>query len=417
MTAPIQHTPDPTSDSRTLSAADVRSAIEIGWIICGTFDDADRKAVRQARAAVLNRLNHLFSEYSWRMPLIRRTELAGSHRVEPVMLLEHGVTERDQHQLDFGLMMTPSDLRSHYKPFALAVVSRALDLAVISTARIDPVADAEQLSAAERVERMAGRVEVLILHSLGHLCGLSHCDDPENIMRDVNTVAELDRMSVFNDEQLTALRESLKQIADIRLEEQADAAPSSTAVFYVRGAWLNRHEILDAVFQARPWQFPWRLSRFTTAATSAAMLLVMTAETWDMAVTRSTVTAVTLLLMALLTTTIFVLTRQQLLVHRHAGRRSEQTVITNLSTVAIVGIGMSTLIVFLLTAVWLLTLTVFGPRLGAAWAVSLDEPFRGIHFLRLSLVIASLASVIGALGASFEEHHHFRHITFVDEET
>ena len=49
--------------------------------------------------------------------------------------------------------------------------------------------------------------------------------------------------------------------------------------------------------------------------------------------------------------------------------------------------------------VLLLTLTMFGPKLGAAWAVSLNEPFRGVHFLRLSLVIASLAWSLKAWSA------------------
>ena len=34
----------------------------------------------------------------------------------------------------------------------------------------------------------------------------------------------------------------------------------------------------------------------------------------------------------------------------------------------------------------------------------------------MSAFVASVAILIGALGASFEEQHYFRHVIFVDEE-
>lgn len=415
----------PTLQTRPQSAVDPRAAreteevctIEVGWIIAGRLDDADYEAVRRARAQILDEMNRAFSEFSWRMPLIRRPELVSSRRIEPVELMEHGVSERDAHRLDFGLVITAADLNAHYKPFAFAAVSRSLDLAVISTARIDPQAVEESIQRDERVEHFAARLTTVARHVLGHLCGLAHHDDPSNLMFDLRTIDDLPPMSQFDSRQLAVMRDNLGQIADVRLEESARWRRSTRLAFYLRSAWLNRHEIRDAVWQAKPWEFPGRLSRLTTAAMSAAMILIMTAETWDMATSQSAATTSLLFVAALAATTVFIMRRQQLLVNSRGSRLSEQTVITNVSASAIVICGMLMTLCVLFGVAFLTASTLFGTQLAGTWAATMGGPFTAWHYAQLSAVVASLAALIGALGASFEEHHHFRHIIFVDEET
>lgn len=393
------------------------STIEVGWIVAGRLDEADYEAVRTARSAVLNVLNMAFSEFSWRMPLLRRPEMVTGHREEPVLLLEQGVAERETYSLDFGIMLTPVDLISHYKPFALATVSRALDMAAISTARIDPMTDDENITRDERVQLMADRIVALALHALGHLCGLGHTDDRDNVMYDVEAMESLVAMRKLTPPQIEQMRRNLRQIADVRLEEQSAAERPAALPFYLRGAWLNRHEILDAVWQARPWEFPRRLSRLTTAALSAAMLMLMTAETWEMAASQHPGAVAILGLVSLLATTLFIIMRQQLLVRRNSKQLTEQTVITNVSTIGVVLSGMLTTLLMLITVTFTLSVSLFGTRLAGHWAAMPASPFSLLNYCQLAAVISALAAFIGALGASFEEQHYFRHITFVDEET
>ena len=55
-------------------------------------------------------------------------------------------------------------------------------------------------------------------------------------------------------------------------------------------------------------------------------------------------------------------------------------------------------------------------RRRAATMASLKKPIRLRHYLLLTTTVGSLGIVIGALEASFEQQHHFRHVVFVDEE-
>lgn len=392
------------------------STIEIGWLIAGELDDADYEAARDARARLLDMLNQWFSEFSWRMPLIRRPEMIAVRREEPVVLLARGHEELSANHWDFALIITQADFVTHYKPFALGIVSRGLDIGLISSCRVDPAAFDENIPREERVRIMADRLQALALHVLGHLFGMRHHDASDNIMLNVSEVADLDRMTEIDETQQSELVGTLRQIADTRLEEEENGAARSAVAFYLRSAWMNRGEVLDAVRTAKPWEFPRRLARLTTAAVSACVIFMMTAEAWDFALSQSGSTTLTLALMSVSMTTVYVARRQQLFVRRRRRRLSEQHVISMVSTASIVLCGMATTWLGAFVVILVVGRTLFPDELVVSWA-ELHEHANWSHYLRFSGIAASLGILIGALGASFEDQHHFRHITFVDEET
>ncbi len=391
--------------------------IEIGVVLAGWLDELDREAVEAARQSCRRQLDEWLPEFEWRVVVAPRNEMGVKRRIEPVELLQRSVEERDRHGWDFTIVITSAELASHYKPFALAVLSRSLDTAVISTSRIDPRAEDAEATKQRRLETIAAGLETLMMHTFGHLCGLSHAADNANLMHDIESIDDLVGMRDLNDDQKHALRSMLADIADERLEERERAASHWNLGFLLQAGWLNRHEIVDAVRQAKPWEFPVRLSRLTTAGVSTLLVLLMTAETWDMAMSQSMGNVIALMAAALVLTTGYVAVRQQLLIRRYAGHLSEQIVVSNLSALAIVFSGMLiTYCVLFLLALTASTL-IFPTPVVIGWAAAVDERLAARHYFLLSQVVATLGLLIGALGASFEEQHHFRHVVFVDEET
>jgi predicted Zn-dependent protease len=267
--------------------------------VAGRLDRAGEKALHKVREQLLEFLGRSFSTFDWQMPIARQMELAGAAN-EPALLLQHGSEERESRNWDFGVLITSSDLISRYKPFALAVVSRALDLAVISTARITPGTGDPSVSDGDRLSLLTRRLWALILHVLGHLNGLSHVAEPANVMSDIETVEDLSVVRELTDDQRRSMAGNLQQIADLRLEEQEDMRRVNSYRFYLRGTWINRHEIADAVWQAEPWEFPMRLMRLTTVAVSSLVLLMVTGETWDLALSQSAVRVAVLFITALI---------------------------------------------------------------------------------------------------------------------
>ena len=89
--------------------------IEIGWIIAGRLDDADREAFYQAQDHLLAYLKKTFAGFIWRMPVVHRDELVRTNREELVVLLDYGVAEREAKQMDFAFIITEAHLIGHYK--------------------------------------------------------------------------------------------------------------------------------------------------------------------------------------------------------------------------------------------------------------------------------------------------------------
>lgn len=392
------------------------ATIDIGIIVAGPVDVVDREVIDCAVTEVKNCMATYLPRFDWRFTLIRRDKWASAAQIEPTDLLGQAREERDELGWDLAFVLTAADLVSHYKPFSLAIISSSLDAAIISTSRIDPRANDPNTMVDERAKVMELRVVRLMLHSLGHLLGLPQHDHPSNIMHKVDSIESLTQGMELTELQADQMNESLADIADQRLEERIDIRGASLPKFYMLAAWENRDEIFGSIMKARPWEFPTRLSRLTTAAVSTVLVLLMTAETWDMAMSQTWTSVSSLLTISIIATTGYVAVRQQLLLRRNGRHITEQIVTSNVSAVAIVATGMLVMFFSLsaitLTASWLL----FSHEVVNGWAASIEKPIRLPHYLLLTMTVGSLGILIGALGASFEQQHHFRHVVFVDEE-
>ncbi|TWU21617.1 hypothetical protein Pla52o_38040 [Novipirellula galeiformis] len=398
------------------------SLIEIGVIVAGPLDVIDSQAAKIAVEQTDARLSELFPAFRFDFFEIKRPELTGANlsgngRVEPSLLLQQAVEARDSRHWDFAFVLTAAELVGNYSPYCFAALSRPLDAAIISMSLIDPQALGIEVNRQERVERIARRLSRLMLHSIGHLTGLPKSDHPNDLLFHPPNAEALDLMAGMDQDSLHRQRVALAEIADQRLEEGAGRG-LTYPVFALRAAWINRKEIWQAIWAARPWEFPKRLSRLTIASFSALAILFMTAESWDLALAQGIPQLGMLLVVTLLSTTVYVVARQQLLVRR-GKRRSEQSVVTTAAAFGIVFVGMATTWLALFGVGVVLAHFLFPSDLIASWASSRISDVYQIGWGDrpvMAFFAASLSLLIGALGASFESQHYFRHIIFVDEE-
>ena len=407
-----KHTPG--EPPQTVAAAD-RPVVEIGWMLVGRMGPADLQAAMQARHAVRNRLAELLPEFQWRLPLVRHEEFIQEPRQHVMPLFDFAATERHLRRWDLAMLITEADLIGYERSFTLAALSTALGAAVISTFQLDPAVREPGSSDDERTAAMAARIEAIVLHCLGHFTGLQHDDAPVTTMAAIQSAEDLDASRGFSTEQQERMSRALHEIADRRLEERPEWQRASTLSFYVRSTWLNRREIVQAVFKAQPWLLPIRLSRLAAAALSAMVILLMTAESWELGMSLAPGTAVGRAALCTVATTAYVIVRQRLLVRREQRGAREQKVIANVAATSIVLWGMLTSFAGLFGLTLLVAQTVFSQSVVESWAASV-QVIGWPQYLCLSAYIASVALVVGALGASFEDQQYFRHATLVDEE-
>ena len=395
----------------------MNALIQIGITIAGLLDEVDERATSLAIQSTREFLQKHFPEFEFDLFVVRRPELVDAGVVQPSILLQQALEERDSRHWDYSLVLTAADLDSYYTSHCMAALSRPLDAAVLSFSLIDPIAVGEKVDEASRVQRVAHRLSRLMLHALSHLSGLGPSDDLTNLMSHPAAAEGLDAMEMLTENQIEQQQLSLSEVADQRLEE-TNGQHLSKPAFMLRAGWINRREIIEAMAAARPWQFPRRLSGLTLASVSTVVVLLMTAEAWDLALSQSWSSLSLLTIAAWLLTTGHVIVRQQLLM-RHGRRPSEQTIVTMTSAIGIVVTGMIVTWFCLLLIGATISGFLFGPNLISSWAASSELSAGEVGFamkLKMCGLSASLGLLIGALGASFESQHYFRHVIFVDEE-
>ncbi|QBQ54067.1 hypothetical protein [Nitrosococcus wardiae] len=385
--------------------------IELGWLIINPLEPVEEDSISQGRTRMLQYLQYQFPQFEWRMPVIKRAEPPQDTLEAPADLLQKGIHEREIRHWDYAFVVTRADLKSYYKPYALAISSRAVSVAVLSTARLSFQSTADKDNAL-----MAQQIFALGMHLLGDLNDLPHENDPQGFMYPPQAIDDLDQMNSYSQKEQDQLAEAFSEVADIRLEEQSQASKTRPSLFYLKVLWNSSGDIANAVIQAKPWEFPFRLSRLTAAALSTLLILIITAEVWELGMSQPPPLVAGLSFVALIGTSLFILKRQRLLLRRSKRRLTEQAVITNVAITIVVVLGMMTTYLMLFSLALFLGMVFYNPTLLQGWVASLEGHIYLQHYLVLAGFIASLGILMGSLGASFEGQRYFRHVTYVDEE-
>lgn len=389
-----------------------RPAIEVGWVLVGPVEARTREGVERAMRRLEGFASERWPAFAWGSALVVRQRKAMEHVAAPVVLLDLGLVELDAAHWDFAFVVTAAELHTYDKPFALGTPARSYAVAVLSTARLDPMAGGER---GRHGGDLAERLFALAVHELGHLNDLPHSAAPDDFMFDLKDAPDLDRMSTLSPDATAALGAQLVEVADLRIEERLQTR--NVARFYLHGIWTNRRQILSAVARLRPWAFPLRLSRLTTAALSTMLVFLITAEAWELGMSQDPVLVVALSLLALVVTSLYIVKRQRLVERLRVQRFTEQRVLGNVSRVAVVFLGMVTTYGLVFSITLAATQALFSRRIVDAWTGLAPTGVTFSHFLALCGFIATVAILIGALGASFEAEGYFRHVALVDEET
>lgn len=391
------------SDQGTQSADDSRPKVEIGWVIEADLTDELREAAKTTVTRLESFLQDCMPMFNWIFDTLERPLERGDGRAEPVQLLDAVEIDRDTRGWDFAFVLTGRKLHGREKAQVLGMTSGIFSTALISTAFLNSRASPEKGSAAQRLYALS-------MHLFARLNGLSP-DRSDTFMRSVNAPEDLDRMNGLNAPAIDQLTENMKDVADLRAEEIFEPEHGSIR-FYLRSIWLNRGTLPDAILRMRPWVLPLRLPRLTTAAGSALAVLLMTAESWEVAANLSAGALIVLSVLALAATSTYLLKAQRLLASRQGPLR-EQRAVSNAGTVLAIVFGMGVTYLGVFAIAYLLAVGLFGDGLLERWVGESALPS-----VRLSIsgLVASLSLVIGALGASFEPYGYFRHVTQIDDE-
>ena len=325
----------------------------------------------------------------------------------PLDFLEIGLAEKLERDLPFLLIVTEVDLASSSLAYTLALPSRLTNVAVLSTRRLDPGFWGD----APDAERTSARLASLMLHCLGHLNGLEHAPGPANAMYALEGVEDLDRMTELDGDQLARVARMLPR------EARERSARDRKLRFAARMLVEDAGAIARAVVDANPLRLLAMMPTMLAAALSVIVVLLFSAETWDVAsaVSLPQVTAFSLMCLA---SAVFVLYRAfafDALLSRDR-RITESGIVTVAATLLSLVLTLVAMFALFGGLMALVILTVFPERLMESWPGD-GTATTAVDHLKISAFLAAMGVLAGSLGGRSDSRDLVRGVLFITEET
>ena len=369
----------------------------VGWVVAADVRDAALiSAFEEARETLKAQLENQFPAFDWHFPSITRRNSSPRGVLDALDLLETGVAEKLRHRWDYAVVIVPNELETRQRIAPLGVPSSALEVAVLSTARLGDK------------ETLAERVAALAQHLLGHLFTLETRDEGEGPMQP--PVPEQLKLEPFPADQAETIEDVLSDVADARLEEMQTSWNYFT--FYLRSFSSDPWNILRSIWGYRPWRFPLYLGRLTAAVVASLLFLLLTAESWEAGAQMRTVWLVWGTVLAIVASSLFIFFGQNL---NQVGRGSGWSEQLARSRIVIFGTllsGMVCLWVIMFALLYVLASALPG-GVTSGWAGLTPETFPYIRYVSFMALVGMLAA---ALGGNLEEEDEIKAQFFVDEE-
>ena len=317
---------------------------------------------------------------------------------DPLLLLDNAQSHMEEHSWQFSFMVTDAELYPRAGN-SLATLSFSHSSALIYLSGLTPAGEEAD------DKRTTSRCCHLILAYFARLNGLPHLEDKAIQARDLD---EGDPLIAEEKKELDAalqsladgvLRRSLKEIRGIAL--------------YARIIIMHPMRVLRTVLSHRPLRMVFSLGKLMFAAIAALVLALLSTELWYLGVGINIWRLILIAAAALLAATVYIVMRQRLYMRRVSRSLSEQAAFFNLTSLLTVFSVLLALfaIVFAITIV--VTSGVYPRYIVEDWVMRSQVDFG--DYVRVSLLISSMAMVVGALGAGLEENEHFRQVMYTEK--
>jgi hypothetical protein len=245
--------------------------VHIGWVLA--VDESDQtvvQAYRQAAQLLHSYLAEQFPQFQWKLPFLQRRRYSPHGALEPLPLLELGLHEKIYGAWDYAVVVVSNDLTPRTRVFTLGVPSSALEVALLSSARLDVEND------------LSEQVAALALHLLGHMWGLEHHQTgPMSPPEDCSHL----QVALFPKAQHAEIVNRLEEVADRRLEEKQ--RHWNWLSFHWHSFWADPQSIFIDTIGYKPWRLPFRMGRLTAAAAASILVMLLGAEAWEIGVSFS----------------------------------------------------------------------------------------------------------------------------------
>jgi len=310
---------------------------------------------------------------------------------------------------DLVVVVTDVPLTSRAERSVEGLASPISRVVVVSTRRLLRTPGGEQIRSLDS-EPVRWNAAALLIHLLGHVFGAGHGDG--GVMEPFSFDPTRRSVPSFDAD----IRRHLDRIATAIPEEKASRGPVRRLGFHALSLVRNPGTVASTLVHSRAPLIPLSLPRLATAAVTPTLILVFSAETWDVGLNLTNVTAALFAVGSIVAASVHLLFVQRLSFPRERSQViTEHMALVNVTVFFILVLAMVGLFALVGSIILLIELVVFPPNLMTNWP-SLEDPSVGfVDLVRIGGFISTLGVLSGALAGGIENRMALRHLAlFLD---
>jgi hypothetical protein len=345
------------------------------------------------------------TDVGWRVHAGEPDPLGDGASRRPSEFLDEAALRMVEGPYDLVVVVTDVPLTSRVEKRVPGLASPISRVVVVSTRRLlaPPGRDRLRSLGAEAVRWNAA---TLLLHLIGHVLGASHSDgggimEPFAFDRTRETVPSFD----------AGVRGHLRHGATRVPEDASSRGRVWRLGFHVSSLVRNPSKVLAALVHSRAPLLPLSLPKLLTAAVTPTLILVFSAETWDVGLNLTNGTAVLFATLSIIAATVHFTFTQHLTFPRERTQViTEHMALVNVTVFFIILLAMVGVFVLVGSIILLIELVVFPPNLMTNWPSLEDPSVGGVDLLRIAAFISSIGVLTGSLAGGIEDRIAVRHL-------
>jgi len=305
---------------------------------------------------------------------------------------------------DLVVVVTDVPLTTREERTVEGLASPIARVVVVSTRRLRRRPGRETVQALDSAA-VHWNAATLLVHLFGHVFGADH--DDGGVMMPFSFDPSRRSVPRFDAD----ITQHLRKITTRIPEEGVSRGRLRRLAFHALSLARNPWTVVSTLLQSRAPLLPFSLPRLSTAAVTPTLILVFSAEAWDVGLNLTNRTTTLFAIGSIIAAAVHLLYVQRLSFPRERSQViTEHMALVNVTVFCILVVAMMGLFVLVGSIMLLIELAVFPPNLMTNWP-SLEEPTVGFtDLIRVGGFISTLGVLSGALAGGIENRMALRHL-------
>jgi hypothetical protein len=348
---------------------------------------------------------------SWAFHLENAHRLADDEPRRPSDFVDEAALRMVSGPYDAIMLVTNVSLNSRRNRLEPGLASPVGRVVALSTRRLQMTSRGEPSRTLDDLAVLTNAA-ALLLRLFGRVLGLHN--ERSGAMAPFRFDPQRRAVPGFSTAQCRRLGRKAREIPD---RQQHTREVLGTAIFYATTLLHHGGEVIQSLWRNRAPLLPLSLPALSTAAIAPALILIFSAETWDVGLHMTNGVAVASGLISIIAATLYLVFSHNLLFPRREKRLlTEHLAVVNITILASILLAVVGLFVMVGLLMLAIELWIFPSGLIAAWPSLEDPVVNSADFIRLATFVSTLGVVSGALGGGLESRSVIQHLAlFLDE--